>query len=560
MVHQAIMAENRWVRDGVARRSGWALAALVLAAGGGQAFGQSTLILAEYAFSNPRFVTLQRDGSNPSLLFAPPTSFWLPIGVAFNPANGRLYWVDSAGSSEVVSAALDGSSRTVTPVTGFARGVSLDAQGRVYFSSGNTLRRMNADGSGITTLFTSSRTDPIGNPRVDATNGHVYVGAAGEIIRVNLDGSNQLTIVRGVSQPRAIALDLADGFIYWIDADTLTDFVARARLDGSDFTILIDASPNVTQSSGLTDLLVDPATDTLWYLDELTDRVYRAGTDGSGATPIYTTPTGLSPSGITLTTGEPAQALRDCNANGVPDDVDIANGASDCDANGVPDSCQVDACPTRVFLLDQGSDAVNTQGRAVGVPSRWQVFQPFDVPAGGWSIGEIGVDGYMSGFADGSGLTVSIFPDNGTGQLPDESNGPLATSEAFSLLFNTYRVNWAYAPLAISLSQGRFWARIDAVNPNLVSASINFGTSGLQSRSRGSSGNFTAFANPIALRLVEAQVCAADFNEDGQADFFDYLDFAAAYAVEDPSADFNNDGQVDFFDYLDFAEAFSEGC
>ncbi|MDX2147771.1 MAG: GC-type dockerin domain-anchored protein [Planctomycetota bacterium] len=54
--------------------------------------------------------------------------------------------------------------------------------------------------------------------------------------------------------------------------------------------------------------------------------------------------------------------------------------------------------------------------------------------------------------------------------------------------------------------------------------------------------------------------CAADFNSDGQADFFDYLDFVSAFSNEDPAADINEDGQVDFFDYLDFATAFDAGC
>jgi hypothetical protein len=58
----------------------------------------------------------------------------------------------------------------------------------------------------------------------------------------------------------------------------------------------------------------------------------------------------------------------------------------------------------------------------------------------------------------------------------------------------------------------------------------------------------------VALR------CPADFNADGQADFFDYLDFAQAFDAEDPSADFNGDSQVDFFDYLDFVQAFDAGC
>jgi hypothetical protein len=50
--------------------------------------------------------------------------------------------------------------------------------------------------------------------------------------------------------------------------------------------------------------------------------------------------------------------------------------------------------------------------------------------------------------------------------------------------------------------------------------------------------------------------CEADFNGDNQVDFFDYLDFVAAFDAEDDSADFNGDNQVDFFDYLDFAVAF----
>jgi hypothetical protein len=54
--------------------------------------------------------------------------------------------------------------------------------------------------------------------------------------------------------------------------------------------------------------------------------------------------------------------------------------------------------------------------------------------------------------------------------------------------------------------------------------------------------------------------CAADFNGDNQADFFDYLDFVQAFDSEDPAADFNGDSQVDFFDYLDFATAFDAGC
>ena len=52
--------------------------------------------------------------------------------------------------------------------------------------------------------------------------------------------------------------------------------------------------------------------------------------------------------------------------------------------------------------------------------------------------------------------------------------------------------------------------------------------------------------------------CPADWNGDGQVDFFDYLDFVQDF--NDDNADFNGDGQTDFFDYLDFVQAFDEGC
>ncbi|MDX2148122.1 MAG: hypothetical protein SFZ23_11440 [Planctomycetota bacterium] len=64
---------------------------------------------------------------------------------------------------------------------------------------------------------------------------------------------------------------------------------------------------------------------------------------------------------------------------------------------------------------------------------------------------------------------------------------------------------------------------------------------------------------PFLLTLVGAP-CPADFNHDGQGDFFDYLDFVAAYSADAPDADFNDDGVIDFFDYLDFAAAYDAGC
>lgn len=65
-------------------------------------------------------------------------------------------------------------------------------------------------------------------------------------------------------------------------------------------------------------------------------------------------------------------------------------------------------------------------------------------------------------------------------------------------------------------------------------------------------------SNPIAFMFETYR--PADFNADGSIDFFDYLDFVAAFSNGDVSADFNGDTSIDFFDYLDFVAAFSQGC
>jgi subtilisin family serine protease len=83
----------------------------------------------------------------------------------------------------------------------------------------------------------------------------------------------------------------------------------------------------------------------------------------------------------------------------------------------------------------------------------------------------------------------------------------------------------------------------------------------LSARDLGTPGYDTDFGwgMPDAHRALLI-ACPADFNTDGAADFFDYLDFVAAFDAERPRADFNGDNAVDFFDYLDFVAAFELGC
>jgi hypothetical protein len=522
---------------------------------------QTELFLAEYQFNAARVAAMGLDGSNPRGLFDLPPEQWLPLGISYDATTQKFTWMDSAGASEIFTANLDGSKNTLlTGVSGFARGVGRDSQGRIYFSSDNTVQRVDADGSNNSTIYTSPTADPVGTCEVDATNNHVYVGAINSIIRMDLDGTNSKTVVVGISQPRAIALNIDAGHIYWLDADTISDYVGRANLDGTGFTVLIDHTPSeVSGSTSLIDIMVDPVGQKLYYAEEIAAAVYSANLDGSNRQLIYTSPAGKSPAGFSLSTGDPVQALQDCNNNGVNDDVDIAAGAPDCDNNGVIDTCQTNPCPQRVVLLDQGDNPADFSGRALGVPSEWQIFQPFEVPAKGWTVGEIAIDGHNTNYADGSGITLRIYPDNGAG-LPDESGDAIA-SAVFNLRFGTNFENWVYIPVSATLTEGTYWVQLEANNPTVFGASINHGFGGLPSRSRGSSGNFTGPANPIALQIFQgSDTCAADFNTDGVVNSQDFFDFLNAFFKGNPIADFNNDDVINSQDFFDFLNTFFAGC
>ncbi|MFI4916828.1 MAG: GC-type dockerin domain-anchored protein [Phycisphaerales bacterium JB060] len=60
-----------------------------------------------------------------------------------------------------------------------------------------------------------------------------------------------------------------------------------------------------------------------------------------------------------------------------------------------------------------------------------------------------------------------------------------------------------------------------------------------------------------AIRVV---ACRADFNGDGRADVFDFLDFINAYLGGQAAADFDFDGELTVFDFVAFQDRFDRGC
>jgi hypothetical protein len=381
----------------------------------------------------------------------------------------------------------------------------------MYYSAGNQVFRANLDGSGQQLLFTAAQSWPMSAVAVDGTNGHVYFGADKLIRRMNLDGSNVVTVVRGASSIRDVEVDVAAGYVYWLDADTISDCVCRARLDGTDFTVLVDNSPNVVQSGGLIALLIDRVGGTLYFADDLFDRVERANTNGGSRSTIYSIASGPSPSALCFDVAPPPQAVADCNANGAPDALDIAGGgSSDCNLNGVPDECELDPCPNFTFLVDRGSNPLVpslTVGGPLPTPI-WQseVFAPLDVPPGGWNVGEIHLDGFTANYGSGAGFSATLFPDNGA-NFPDET-APIASRD-YQFFFDTESTVWVRRRFDVALPAGRHWLRLRSNQPGVYHGAANIGTSGPTGWSRRGDGAVFV-ASPVGLRVTQG--CAAPQN------------------------------------------------
>src|SRR5262245_43543292 len=106
----------------------------------------------------------------------------------------------------------------------------------------------------------------------------------GKIQRASLDGAGVQDVVVG-GAPMWIALDLVAGKLYWTDFTART--IRRANLDGSSAEDLLFVPPG-TLPGGLTGIALDPVQGKLYFGDQSNNRIQRANLDGSGVEDFVT--------------------------------------------------------------------------------------------------------------------------------------------------------------------------------------------------------------------------------------------------------------------------------
>ena len=161
-----------------------------------------------------------------------------------------------------------------------------------------TLNKSDAMGNAISSVALNAGTLPEGLA-IDAS-GNVYwteaVISGARVQRADPSLAGITTLVNGGSSLRGIAVDAADGALYWTTSNLFIGcYVRKSALDGSGFTNLVA----VGSEANLRGIAVDHNGGKIYWADFDRDALYRANLDGSLLElwlqlPAYTRPYGVA--------------------------------------------------------------------------------------------------------------------------------------------------------------------------------------------------------------------------------------------------------------------------
>ena len=154
------------------------------------------------------------------------------------------------------------------------------ADGAIYFLSNefgaNRIRRISLLDSETTSLVSSRSQAPSGIA-LDVAEGKMYWADSwiGKILRANLDGGGIEEVVScGWCNPSDVFLDTANDKMYWIDRTSRETPVFRANLDGSE-------EETVTKAMNIDAFTIDTAGSEMYWAD-YGGSIWRTGLDGGG--------------------------------------------------------------------------------------------------------------------------------------------------------------------------------------------------------------------------------------------------------------------------------------
>ncbi|MCK4692150.1 MAG: DUF2341 domain-containing protein, partial [Anaerolineales bacterium] len=196
---------------------------------------------------------------------------------------------------------------------------------QVYWVDNGTAKKIssaNLDGSNVQDRIAAGLSAPR-RLAIDAANGKMYWSdtGSGSISRSDLDGNNIEVLVTGLTTPRGVALDVAGGYMYWVDSGTFK--IQRATLDGAFVEDLI------TSAGDPRGIALDLIAGKMYWTENTSNEIRRANLDGTGQETVVS---GLNgPRGIELDvaagkvywTDIGAQKIQRANISGAPSVEDL---------------------------------------------------------------------------------------------------------------------------------------------------------------------------------------------------------------------------------------------
>ena len=205
-----------------------------------------------------------------------------------------MYWVYRRWSPYATLGALhrltENEVEILTPSIQNATSLTVDAAGgKLYWaeqasSEAWKIQRANLDGSDV--QLVKELSDAPHSLAIDAVSGKLYlVNTRGMIQRMDLNGANfQSDFITGLHSPRSIALDTADGKIYWAEqaSGDSAGKIQRANLTGSDVELVKELMSEARY------IAIDTASDKL-YLVNSWGEIQRMDLNGENFEPSFIT-------------------------------------------------------------------------------------------------------------------------------------------------------------------------------------------------------------------------------------------------------------------------------
>ena len=156
----------------------------------------------------------------------------VPIGIAVDTVNSKLYWTNSRG--RIQSANLDGSGirNVLENLSGSPMDIALSGGNAYWTQDDGSIRFVNLKGEKVVRDISTGSGTPEG---LAIANGKVYwtemtEGGGGTINSANLDGTDVTELRSILAVPMGIAVDRSRSKVYWTNS---RGRIQRANLDGS---------------------------------------------------------------------------------------------------------------------------------------------------------------------------------------------------------------------------------------------------------------------------------------------------------------------------------------